>query len=189
MRSRRRYQRIAETGELRAVVPGFPVSAEAESIPPRCRRSAALRRRCGSSTRRRGRRGRRAPGRARSRARQRRRARAFNTSFLWADEVARLALAILAFIGGAVAYRRRDHAFVRVVLNALPRSVRSACLALADVLVLFVAGLTGIASIDFLASSWSERTPILQLPAAMIALPLPIGMALLVVYAVAHLLA
>ena len=39
-------------------------------------------------------------------------------------------------------------------------------MALADVLVLFVAGLTGIASLEFLASSWNERTPVLQLPAA-----------------------
>jgi len=38
----------------------------------------------------------------------------FHHSFLWTDEIARLALSILAFIGGAVAYRRRDHAFVRV---------------------------------------------------------------------------
>jgi tripartite ATP-independent transporter DctM subunit len=112
---------------------------------------------------------------------------AFNTSFLWADEVARLALAILAFVGGAVAYRRRDHAFVRVVLNALPERARNACIAFADVLVVFVAALTGIASFEFLAAGWSERTPILQLPAATIALPLPIGMAMLVVYATTHL--
>ena len=38
-------------------------------------------------------------------------------SFLWSDEVARLSLSILAFIGGAVAYRRRDHAFVRGLLD------------------------------------------------------------------------
>ena len=112
---------------------------------------------------------------------------AFNTSFLWADEMARFALAILAFIGGAVAYRRREHAFVRVVLNAFPKAVHDACLALADVLVVFMAVLVGFVSIEFLASSWSERTPILQVPAALIALPLPIGMALLALYAVSHL--
>jgi tripartite ATP-independent transporter DctM subunit len=104
-------------------------------------------------------------------------------SFLWADEAARLTLSILAFIGGAIAYRRRDHAFVRIVLNLLPERSERALLAFADVVVLFVAGLTGIASAEFIASSWSERTPILQLPAAMIALPLPVGMALLALYA------
>ncbi len=111
----------------------------------------------------------------------------FQQSFLWADEAARLSLSILAFIGGAVAYRRRDHAFVRVVLNLVSKRGERGCLALADIVVLFVAGLTGIASAEFIASSWNERTPILQLPAALIALPLPVGMALLVLYALANL--
>jgi tripartite ATP-independent transporter DctM subunit len=111
----------------------------------------------------------------------------FHHSFLWADELARLTLSTLAFIGGAVAYRRRDHAFVRVVLNLCSAPVRDACLALADVLVLFVAALTGVASMEFLASSWNERTPVLQLPAAIIAAPLPVGMALLATYAAVHL--
>ena len=108
-------------------------------------------------------------------------------SLLWSDEAARLTLSTLAFVGGAIAYRRRHHAFVRVLLNVFSKRVQGVCFALADVLVLFAAGLTGIASIDFIASSWSERTPILQLPAATIALPLPLGMALLGYYALVHL--
>jgi tripartite ATP-independent transporter DctM subunit len=111
----------------------------------------------------------------------------FHHSFLWTDEVARLALSILTFIGGAVAYRRRDHAFVRVVLNLLSRGGERACLALADIVVLFVAALTAFASAEFIASSWNERSPILQLPAAIVALPLPVGMALLALYAGANL--
>ena len=112
----------------------------------------------------------------------------FRHSFLWSDEAARLALSILAFIGGAVAYRRRDHAFVRVVLNLAAAPVERACLALADIVVLFVVGLTGLASAQFIASSWGELTPVLQLPAALIALPLPLGMALLALFATDNLL-
>ncbi|MBV8166266.1 MAG: TRAP transporter large permease subunit [Alphaproteobacteria bacterium] len=108
-------------------------------------------------------------------------------SFLWADEVARLALSILAFVGGAVAYRRRDHAFVRVVLDRLPQPAAAGCLALAHVLVLVIAALTAFASFEFLASSWTERTPILQLPAALIGLPLPLGLSLIALYALFHL--
>ena len=111
----------------------------------------------------------------------------FHRSFLWTDEIARLALSILAFIGGAVAYRRRDHAFVRVILSRLPVRGERGCLALADVIVLFVAGITGFVSIEFLTSSWGELTPIFQMPAALIALPLPIGMALLMLYAAVNL--
>jgi tripartite ATP-independent transporter DctM subunit len=107
----------------------------------------------------------------------------FHHSFLWADEAARFSLSVLAFIGGAVAYRRRDHAFVRILLNLLPKNSERTCLALADVVVLLVSALTGIASAEFLAASWNERTPILQLPAALIGFPLPLGMALLAIYA------
>jgi tripartite ATP-independent transporter DctM subunit len=108
-------------------------------------------------------------------------------SFLWTDEVARFTLAILAFIGGAVAYRRCDHAFVRIVLDLLPQPIQRACLALTDLTVLLVVGLTGIASAEFIASSWGERSPILQVPAALIALPLPVGMTLIAVYAMDNL--
>jgi len=108
----------------------------------------------------------------------------FTTSFLWADEVARFVLSIIAFLGGAVAYRRGDHAFVRVLLNRCPLPVRQTCFALADVLALFVAVVTGVASFEFIESSWNERTPIFQIPAATIAIPLTIGLALVVLYAV-----
>ena len=111
----------------------------------------------------------------------------FHHSFLWSDEVARLALSVLAFIGGAVAFRRQDHACVRILLDMAPPSVERCCVVLADVIVLFVVGLAGIVSADFIASSWAERTPILQVPAALIALPLPLGMALFALHAVDNL--
>jgi len=108
-------------------------------------------------------------------------------SFLWADEVARFALSVLAFIGGAVAYRRREHAVVSLALDLLPKRTKEVCLALADVLVLFTAVLAAVASIDLIDTGWNERTPILQLPAALIAMPLPVGMTLIALYAIVHL--
>jgi tripartite ATP-independent transporter DctM subunit len=111
----------------------------------------------------------------------------FNTSFLWADEAARLALSVLAFIGGPLAYRRGGHAFVRVLVDMMAPRAASCCLALADIIVIFIAVITGFASLEFLASSWVERTPVLQWPAGLITLPLPAGMVLLAVYAAANL--
>ena len=111
----------------------------------------------------------------------------FRRSFLWADEAARLSLSILAFIGGAVAYRRREHAFVRILHNLVPPRVERACLVLSDIVVLFVVALTSIASVQFIASGWGELTPVLQLPAALIALPLPLGMGLLALFALDNL--
>jgi len=111
----------------------------------------------------------------------------FTTSFLWADEVARFVLSIIAFIGGAVAYRRREHAFVRVLLNRCPAGLQRVCFTLADVLALFISLVAGIASFEFIESSWSERTPVFQLPAGTIAIPLTVGLALIALYAINHL--
>jgi tripartite ATP-independent transporter DctM subunit len=111
----------------------------------------------------------------------------FNTSFLWADEVARFVLSIIAFIGGAVAYRRREHAIVRVLLNRCPVGMQQVCFALGDILALFVSLVAGYASFEFIQSSWNELTPIFQIPAATIAIPLTVGLALIAVYAVNHL--
>jgi tripartite ATP-independent transporter DctM subunit len=105
-------------------------------------------------------------------------------SFLWADEVARVALTTLAFLGGTVAYRRRDHACVNIVLNILPDHIARTLRVLADVVVLGTAVLAGWTSWEFVVSSWSERTPILEVPAAIIALPLPMSMVLMAVYAI-----
>ncbi|HXY89655.1 MAG TPA: TRAP transporter large permease subunit [Xanthobacteraceae bacterium] len=108
-------------------------------------------------------------------------------SFLWADEAARLTLSTLAFIGGAVAYRRRDHASVRFVLGVCPPRVEQFCCALADIVVLFVSAVVGIASIEFIVSTWDELSPVLQTHAAIIALPLPIGMGLIALHALINL--
>lgn len=110
----------------------------------------------------------------------------FHHSFLWTDEVARLNLSIIAFVGGAVAYRRREHAHVRLILGLLPPPAQPLCSAIVDVIVLFATGLTGVVSVEFIISNWSERTPILQVPELLIAVPLPLGMGLMAVFAADH---
>jgi tripartite ATP-independent transporter DctM subunit len=109
-------------------------------------------------------------------------------SFLWADEAARLTLSIIAFIGGAVAYRRHDHAAVRFVIGACPRSVEQFCEALTDIFVFFISAVIGIVSIEFIVSTWDELSPVLQTHAAIVALPLPAGMALIAIHALMNLL-
>ena len=88
----------------------------------------------------------------------------FNTSFLWADEVARFVLSIIAFIGGAVAYRRREHAFVRVLLNRCPAGMQRVCFALGDVLALFISLVAGYASFEFIRIELGRTHPDLPDP-------------------------
>ncbi len=111
----------------------------------------------------------------------------FDTAFLWTDEVAKLALSTLAFIGGAVAFAHGHHSFIRFLLNALRPGTERICLVVSDLLVLLIASVTGFASISLLESRWVELTPILQIPASWIVAPLSVSMLLLIVYTVERL--
>jgi TRAP-type C4-dicarboxylate transport system permease small subunit len=44
----------------------------------------------------------------------------FAHSFLWSDEAAKLVLSVIAFVGGAVAYREDRHASVALLVNLFP---------------------------------------------------------------------
>jgi tripartite ATP-independent transporter DctM subunit len=112
----------------------------------------------------------------------------FDTAFLWTDEIAKLALSTLAFIGGAVAYAQGHHTFVRAGLNALGPRLRNACLIASDFAVFLIAAVTGYASIFLIEIRWNELTPILQIPAAWIVIPLSASMALLMLHAAERLL-
>src|SRR5262249_32811045 len=112
----------------------------------------------------------------------------FDTAFLWTDEVAKLALSTLAFVGGAIAYAHGHHTFVRVGLNALGGRLHHACLVASDLAVLLVAAVMGYASIFLIEIRCNELTPILEMPAAWIVVPLSASMALLMFHAALRLL-
>ncbi len=112
----------------------------------------------------------------------------FETAFLWTDEIAKLALSTLAFVGGAVAFAEGHHSYVRVVLNLLRPPARRAFLVAADFVVLLLALVISYASIALLQTRWDELTPILQMPAASIVAPLTASMLLMVLYAAQRLL-
>jgi tripartite ATP-independent transporter DctM subunit len=111
----------------------------------------------------------------------------FDVSILWTEEVARIALAVLAFVGGVVAYRRGYHTILRVLLNRLRPGPRRVCLAMTELLVLGLAVLVFVLALIATAAAWSEETPILELPGGVFGLPLVISMPLLALYAVGNL--
>ncbi len=111
----------------------------------------------------------------------------FDWPLLWVDEVAGIALTTIAFVGGAVAYRRDQHIAVRVLVDLCPPRWAAALRAGSDWLVLEIAVLCFVFSIGLLQTRWGELTPILELHGTWLALPLTIGMALMAIYAVARL--
>jgi len=108
-------------------------------------------------------------------------------SFLWSDEAAKLSLSTIAFIGGAAAYRSRQHTSVRVLLDLMPASATGMVLAVLEWLVVVVAGVAGWQGVVLMASNWDTLTPILQVSTGWIGLPLPVGMALAALFALERL--
>ena len=111
-----------------------------------------------------------------------------DTPLLWADEVSGFALSIIAFLGGAIAYRREQHVLIRTLVDLLPTRPRAASYALVDWLVLEIALVTGYQSLALLVFRWDQITPILGISATWIAVPLTASMLVLAVYAIARLL-
>ena len=106
-----------------------------------------------------------------------------NSGFLWTQEVAQFALSIITFIGGARAFRVGQHGFVRFVLDRLAGA--DAAMVRDRRRPAGAAGraVAGVASLPVIAASWGELTPILSLPAALLDLPLTVGMVLIALYA------
>jgi len=107
---------------------------------------------------------------------------------LWADEASRLALAIIAFIGGAAAYRGAHHTAVRLVTGRMRHGTRLAVGAGIEWLVLIVTAASAWQSLALLTASWDNVTPILQISTGWIVLPVTIGLTLIVLFAAERLL-
>ena len=66
-------------------------------------------------------------------------------SFLWSDETAKLSLSTIAFIGGAAAYRSRQHTSVRVLLDRMPQQAVGFVLAVLEWAVVVSASIAAVA--------------------------------------------
>ncbi|MEA2861469.1 MAG: TRAP-type transport system large permease protein, partial [Methylobacteriaceae bacterium] len=111
----------------------------------------------------------------------------FQQSLLWADEAAKLFLSLMAFVGGALAYRARHHTTVEFLSRKMPTRYKTAVAIGIDLLVLIAAAIVGYICLDLLAIAATSNTPILGINAAWMVLPLAIGLALVVIFALERL--
>jgi tripartite ATP-independent transporter DctM subunit len=112
----------------------------------------------------------------------------FETSLLWSDEAAKLFLSLIAFVGGALAYRARHHTTVEFFTGKLSARYRTSVAIGIDLLVLIAASMVGYISLDLLSIAATSNTPILGINAAWIIVPLTIGLTLVIIFAVERLI-
>src|SRR5436305_130004 len=112
----------------------------------------------------------------------------FQTSLLWSDEAAKLFLSLIAFVGGALAYRARHHTTVEFFTGKLPARHRLSVAIAIDLLVLIAAAMVGYISLDLLSIAATSNTPILGINAAWLIVPLAIGLTLVIIFALERLI-
>ena len=111
----------------------------------------------------------------------------FQSSFLWGDEASKMALSLVAFLGGAAAYRGGQHTSIRVFLDLMPVRTRAFILAMLEWTVIVTTGLALWASYALIHDNWANATPILQVSTGWYALPLPVSMLLIALFALERL--
>src|SRR4051812_23414751 len=112
----------------------------------------------------------------------------FQSSLLWSDEAAKLFLSLIAFVGGALAYRARHHTTVEFFTGKLPAQHKLSVAIGIDLSVLIAAAVVGYISLDLLSIAATSNTPILQINAAWLIVPLTIGLTLVIIFALERLI-
>ena len=99
----------------------------------------------------------------------------FDTSLLWSLEVGELALVVMTFIGGAIAYPRNEHMALHAFIDRLPQRWHAAIDAFACWQVFAMAVVGGWLAWEMMLSRWDERTPYLGISAIWFAVPMICG--------------
>jgi tripartite ATP-independent transporter DctM subunit len=111
----------------------------------------------------------------------------FDESLLWADEAAKLFLSLTTFVGGALAFRARHHTTVEFLTDKFSPRWRLSFAIGMDLLIVIAAVVVGDVSLDLVSISATSDTPILQINAAWLVLPLTVGLGLTALFAVERL--
>lgn len=108
-------------------------------------------------------------------------------SVTWTQEVSSLAIYIIAFMGGAIAYARGAHMSIQAVVGRLPSGVRQYQRALTEWLVFGVAAGALALYLPVLLQRLKQYTPILNLPMFYVSLPFALGMLMICCFALVKL--
>jgi tripartite ATP-independent transporter DctM subunit len=108
----------------------------------------------------------------------------FDSSLLWSLEIGELALVVMTFVGGAIAYPRNEHMALHALIDRLPSRWHASIAALGCWQVFAMSIVGGWLAWEMMLSRWGERTPYLGLSAIWFAMPMIFGMALLAYFAV-----
>ena len=104
-------------------------------------------------------------------------------SILWVEEASRYLMIWLTFAGAGLVLRHGGHIGIDTLQSAAPRHAARIRAAIFGLLLAFFATMIWL-GVRYATLTWSQTTPVLQIPIGAVYLALPVGFALLI----AHLL-
>ena len=105
----------------------------------------------------------------------------------WIEEVSRILLIWLTYIGAAVALKRKGHIAVDAFLGLFPESFRRVADIVTSILVVAFSAFLCVQGVTFALLSEHTTFPALQVPVSWQYLGLPVGCFLMVIYGCVHL--
>lgn len=97
------------------------------------------------------------------------------------------ALVYIAFLGAPWLYSKRGHVGIDILINALPKKLKPAWIAMTDIVVLIVCIVIGVISFRVVMDSYNAGVIVsdyLSTPKWLLILPIPIGLLFLAVQAI-----
>ncbi len=104
-------------------------------------------------------------------------------TFVWYDEVARASFMWLVFLGAALAVRRGAHFGLQAFVELLPPQVRRAALALTPLTIIVFSAALGWLGWRLMQHGASQTTAVMGMPVSWIYASMPVGGALMALYA------
>jgi tripartite ATP-independent transporter DctM subunit len=108
-------------------------------------------------------------------------------NFTWSDEASKLALIVMTFVGGALAYRRGEHMVVKAITNRLSPAARQWVALVVEWIVLGLSVLIAVWALSATLQDRNHHTPQLHVSQSLFDAPIVIGMVMIAVYAALNL--
>ncbi|WJS05645.1 TRAP transporter small permease [Roseibium aggregatum] len=89
-------------------------------------------------------------------------------SLTWSEELARICMICMVFLGAAVLSRDNEHLSVTTVIELLPQRLHHLCLAFAQIVGLYCTWYLANGAWSALVREWAQVTPALQVPFGLI---------------------
>ena len=111
-----------------------------------------------------------------------------NSPLDWSEEISRLFLIWMTFIGSAVAVKRREHLMVEMFINKFPDRLRTLWLRGISIVSMGILLMIIIASFELLEMTLLQPSAVLGFSTSLFFLSLPVGASLMIIYMLRQLL-